>query len=180
MLQRRMQIRVFEGLRCTSRECCRVTCVGRIASDAFFRMSSEPLDPEYCRFYFLYKCCQINKKLLIPYKTWIQRPDCLTPLPRPLRLPVNMALWKRLIRFKDASGTIRYGEPDVSDAFQVQELLGQGKLKATGLDGSDPFDLQPTAQKYAVKELLGILEPENVPLVKCIGLNYMKHSKYSP
>lgn len=90
-----------------------------------------------------------------------------------------MALWKRLIRFKDVSGAIRFGEPDVSDASQVQELLEQGKLEATGFDGSDPFDLRPTVQKYAVKELLGILEPENVPLVKCIGLNYMKHSMYS-
>lgn len=89
-----------------------------------------------------------------------------------------MALWKRLIRFKDASGAIRFGEPDVYDASQVQGLVEQGKLEATGFEGSDPFDLQPTAQKYAVKEVLGILEPDNVPLIKCIGLNYMKHSMY--
>lgn len=88
-----------------------------------------------------------------------------------------MVSWNRLIRFKDPSGVIRFGEPDVSDASQVQELLDQGKLEAFEFDGTGLFDLHPTQTKYTVKSLLSILEPGDVPIVKCIGLNYMKHSK---
>lgn len=88
-----------------------------------------------------------------------------------------MASWKRLIRFEDPSGVIRFGEPNVADAAQVEELLQQGTLEATSFEGTGPFDLKPTGSKYTVKKLLGILKPEDVPIVKCIGLNYLKHSK---
>ena len=90
-----------------------------------------------------------------------------------------MASWKRLIRFEDPSGTVRFGEPCVTDAAQVDNFQQQGKLEATGFDGTGPFDLKRTETKYTVKKLLGILEPEDVPIVKCIGLNYMKHSTCS-
>lgn len=87
-----------------------------------------------------------------------------------------MATWQRLIRFEDDSGVVRFGEPSLSDAGEINTLIKNGSLKATGLDGSGPFDLQPTGAIHKVHKLLATLGPEDVPIVKCIGLNYIKHS----
>ena len=88
-----------------------------------------------------------------------------------------MAGWQRLIRFEDSSGTVRFGEPLIEDAAQIQDVLRSGKLEATAFEGTSPFDLKPTGKTFTVKNLLGILKEEDVPIIKCIGLNYLKHSK---
>lgn len=85
--------------------------------------------------------------------------------------------WERLIRFQDESGQQRFGEPVIKDADELESLLGKGELFANEFKGSDPFTLEATGQKTKVVKLLGILEPTDVPIVKCVGLNYMKHSK---
>lgn len=88
--------------------------------------------------------------------------------------------WERLIRFEDESGQQRFGEPVIKDADELEALLGKGELFANEFKGSDPFTLEATGQKTKVAKLLGILEPTDVPIVKCVGLNYMKHSKSNP
>ena len=82
-----------------------------------------------------------------------------------------------MIRFEDESGRVRYGDPHIEDAAQLQESFEKGSLVAKVLDGDDPFALKDTGDTSKVKKLLPILTPANVPIIKCIGLNYMKHSK---
>ena len=42
-------------------------------------------------------------------------------------------------------------------------------------EGSGSFVLTGPDSRRRVKKILGILTPEDVPVVKCIGLNYAKH-----
>ena len=85
--------------------------------------------------------------------------------------------WHRLIRLEDEVGCVKFGEPCINDAEELDTSLQRGSLVAKVLVGSDPFALKETGDKCKVKKLLPILKPENVPIIKCIGLNYMKHSK---
>ena len=84
--------------------------------------------------------------------------------------------WQRLIKFKDSQGQIHYGEPVINDADELTEKLAAYELKAVVLDGSGIANLHPTGDTVEVTELLGPLTPADVPSVKCIGLNYTKHS----
>lgn len=87
-----------------------------------------------------------------------------------------MSAWSRFIRFVDDKGQTRFGEPDISDVTELVQLASDGKLYATELLGDDPFSLTAGSKRLHVKELLGILTPSDVPVVRCVGLNYMKHS----
>lgn len=90
-----------------------------------------------------------------------------------------MASWQRLIRFVGDDDEVHYGEPIISSAAELIHLLDQGKLSAKELRGATPFDCTETGKELKVKSLLGPLLPANVPIIRCVGLNYMKHSKYS-
>lgn len=90
--------------------------------------------------------------------------------------------FSRLIRFRDQHGKERFGEPVINDADELLERLQTNELYATVLEGTGPFDLtltSSTERKVKVTEILPILQPSDVPLVRCIGLNYIKHSKSS-
>lgn len=87
--------------------------------------------------------------------------------------------WQRLIRFEDDAGRQHFGEPLIANADELQSLLESGSLKAKVLAGDGPFSLSATGEECKVKTLLGVLQPADVPIIKCIGLNYMKHSKSS-
>lgn len=63
-----------------------------------------------------------------------------------------------------------------SDVTQLVPLASDGKLYAKELVGDDPFSLTAGSNRLHVKELLGILTPSDVPIIRCVGLNYMKHS----
>lgn len=84
--------------------------------------------------------------------------------------------WQRLIKFKDPQGQVHYGEPIINDADELAEKLTSKTLEAKLLQGDSIPDLQPTGDTSTVAELLGPLTPKDVPIVKCIGLNYTKHS----
>ena len=81
-------------------------------------------------------------------------------------------MWQRLIRFRDIEGQVHYGEPLINDA----EDLAKKDLQASILIGSDIFSLQSSGSKAAVAEILGPLKPADVPIIKCVGLNYATHS----
>ncbi|KAF9894107.1 hypothetical protein FE257_009080 [Aspergillus nanangensis] len=85
--------------------------------------------------------------------------------------------WERLIRFRDAAGTVRFGEPIIGndDVSLLDESVAKGSLQARCLEGSDIFSLAPTSETVTVSELLAPLSPSDVPIIKCVGLNYMKH-----
>ncbi len=85
--------------------------------------------------------------------------------------------WQRVIRFEDDTGTSHFGEPLIDKAEDLETLLEKGELFADVLEGDGPFDLTTKGSKKAVKKILGLFTPEDIPIVKCIGLNYMKHSK---
>ncbi|KAK2786860.1 hypothetical protein FQN52_007601 [Onygenales sp. PD_12] len=85
--------------------------------------------------------------------------------------------WSRLIRFVDDDGQTRFGEPDITKADQLSELVASGELYAAELLGDDLFSLSTGGKRLHVKQLLGILQPSDVPIIRCIGLNYTKHIK---
>lgn len=87
--------------------------------------------------------------------------------------------WDRLVRFVSSSdGEAKYGEPilDSADA-DVAALARDGKLEVNVFSGDDALSAQPTGSKDKVKTLLGPLRPQEVPIIRCIGLNYKTHIK---
>jgi 2-keto-4-pentenoate hydratase/2-oxohepta-3-ene-1,7-dioic acid hydratase in catechol pathway len=90
----------------------------------------------------------------------------------------KMFSWKRLIRFEDANGTIHHGEPIVEDGQDVGAVFESGNLEAYIIEGNDIYgDCKVTSQRVAVRKLLGPLGQEEVPIIRCVGLNYMLHIK---
>lgn len=85
--------------------------------------------------------------------------------------------WARLIRFVSTDGTTIFGDALLDDASEIHQKISQNSLYAQELSGSSPFDLQPTGKKVQVKSLLPLLQSSDVPVIRCIGLNYTKHSK---
>lgn len=85
--------------------------------------------------------------------------------------------WTKLIRFIAHDGKATFGDAIVDDASEVPQKLEENELYAIELEGSDPFALSSTGKKLHVKTLLALLTPSDVPLIRCIGLNYTKHSR---
>jgi len=84
--------------------------------------------------------------------------------PSPLTSP-TVAPTGRLIRFLDATGAIRHGEP-------VDDTLSEAAVFA-----GDPLSgLTRTAEVLPVAKLLA---PVNPPNILCIGLNYRRHAEES-
>ena len=85
--------------------------------------------------------------------------------------------WTRLVRF-ESGGEIFLGEPDISKAGELHVKLEGGGLYADVYEGDSFHSLsqQPT-QRKKVDQILAFLEPKDVPIIKCVGLNYVKHSK---
>jgi len=91
----------------------------------------------------------------------------------------KLIAWDRLVRYVSASdGTVKYGQPilDSPDA-NVAALAKEGKLEVHVAEGSDPLAARPGSQKDQVKSLLGPFRVEDVPIIRCIGLNYKTHIK---
>jgi hypothetical protein len=91
----------------------------------------------------------------------------------------NLVPWNRLVRFNDAQGKIRYGEPilETEDA-DIAALARDGKLRVKVYEGSGPLSCEPTDEEAKVEKLLGPLESKDTPLIYCIGLNYKAHSAF--
>lgn len=85
--------------------------------------------------------------------------------------------WSRLIRFVTDSGATTFGDPCVEDGADLIPFMKRNELYAIRLEGKDPFALTRTDEKIRVERLLGVLNVEDVVIFKCIGLNYVKHSK---
>jgi 2-keto-4-pentenoate hydratase/2-oxohepta-3-ene-1,7-dioic acid hydratase in catechol pathway len=88
-----------------------------------------------------------------------------------------MVNWNRLIRFQDESGKVYYGEPIVNDSEDVGQLFESGNLEALVIDGDIYGDCVVSEQRVTVKKLLGPLTQGQVPIIRCVGLNYMLHIK---
>ncbi|KAF4621955.1 hypothetical protein G7Y89_g14391 [Cudoniella acicularis] len=93
-----------------------------------------------------------------------------------------MVAWERLIRFVATDGRILRGEPILpSPDFDLGETTAETKLQAKIITGADMYDdtgaTKVTDEVVTVKELLGPLGQEDVPILRCVGLNYAKHVK---
>ncbi|KAA8902968.1 hypothetical protein TRICI_005774 [Trichomonascus ciferrii] len=89
-----------------------------------------------------------------------------------------MVTWTRLIRFIATDGKTYKGEPIVSTDEDIGKLHESDRtLQALEIKGDDIFSDECIVSDNVleVKKLLGPLVPDDVPLVKCVGLNYMNH-----
>lgn len=96
-------------------------------------------------------------------------------------MPSNTALpWTRLVRYSSTlDGPVKYGEPIVdNETTDIAQLAKDGILEVTQLVGDNPFSLQTTSTTETVYKLFGPFEPKDVPIIRCIGLNYKTHSMF--
>jgi 2-keto-4-pentenoate hydratase/2-oxohepta-3-ene-1,7-dioic acid hydratase in catechol pathway len=91
----------------------------------------------------------------------------------------KLIAWDRLVRYVSASdGIVKYGQPILdSPDVDVAALAGEGKLEVHVAEGENPLAARPGSQKDQVKSLLGPFRVEDVPIIRCIGLNYKTHIK---
>jgi hypothetical protein len=92
--------------------------------------------------------------------------------------------WDRLIRFIATDGRELRGQPILpSPDFDVGTTTAETGLKAKviSMANHDIFDpaTKVTDEEVVVKELLGPVTIDEVPIIRCIGLNFIKHSKFS-
>ncbi|EXJ56368.1 uncharacterized protein A1O5_12635 [Cladophialophora psammophila CBS 110553] len=94
-----------------------------------------------------------------------------------------MATWSHLIRFQ-SNNNIYYGDaifPKGSDPTDVVSIAAAGKLQAHIIEGDgNPISIispgvKATGKIAPVEKLLSPIIREQVPIIRCIGLNYMKH-----
>ncbi|KAH6892385.1 hypothetical protein B0T10DRAFT_458099 [Thelonectria olida] len=85
--------------------------------------------------------------------------------------------WSRLIRFVDDNGNETFGEPVITDDKDFEERLARNDLWAVEYKGASPVAPLARGENVHVKAIRDILKPTDVPIIKCIGLNYMKHIK---
>ncbi|RFU28420.1 hypothetical protein B7463_g7902, partial [Scytalidium lignicola] len=93
-----------------------------------------------------------------------------------------MVVWERLIRFVATDGRVLRGEPILpSPDFDLGDTAAETKLQAKVIVGSDIYDTtgatKVSDEIVTVKQLLGPLAAEEVPILRCVGLNYAKHIK---
>lgn len=104
--------------------------------------------------------------------------------PNILRLTMSSVSWSRLIRFNPAgSQQVFYGEPIANDYSDIGSLADRGLLTARVLQVDSEGPLSPnarlTSEALTVAKLLGPLDRSSCTDIKCIGLNYKKHSELS-
>jgi hypothetical protein len=102
----------------------------------------------------------------------------------PTITPTMPPNWDRLIRFIATDGRELRGEPILpSPDFDVGTTTAETGLKAKVIKvaNNDIFDAatKVTDEEVTVKELLGPVTQEEVPIIRCIGLNFIKHSASS-
>ena len=93
--------------------------------------------------------------------------------------------WDRLIRFIATDGRELRGQPILPstdfDVGSTTEATGL-KAKVISVANGDIFsaDTKVTDEEVTVKKLLGPVTTDEVPIIRCIGLNFIKHSKSQP
>jgi hypothetical protein len=92
--------------------------------------------------------------------------------------------WTRLIRFLATDGRVLRGEPILPNPdFDLGNTTEQTQLQVRVLIGDDIYDTtgetKVSDEIVTVKRLLGPLLAQDVDILRCVGLNYAKHSKSS-
>ncbi|GKU10876.1 fumarylacetoacetate hydrolase family protein [Fusarium langsethiae] len=88
--------------------------------------------------------------------------------------------WKRLIRFVSTDGRLLRGEPILpTPDFDLGNTTEETKLQARVIEGDDIYDTtgvtRVTDEVVTVKTLLGPIAASEVPILRCVGLNYATH-----
>lgn len=96
-----------------------------------------------------------------------------------------MVVWTRLIRFIATDGRTLRGEPILpSPGFDLGKTTETTRLQARIISGDDIYDIsgktKVTDEVVTVRHLLGPLTVAEVPILRCVGLNYAKHSMFLP
>lgn len=92
--------------------------------------------------------------------------------------------WERLIRFVATDGRVLRGEPILpSEGFDIGYTEESTGLQAKVIEGTDILDetgvTKVTDEVVTVQRLLGPLVATEIDTIRCVGLNYAKHSKSS-
>lgn len=85
--------------------------------------------------------------------------------------------WTRLIRFVDDNGKETFGEPCIESEQELTERLSKNDLYAVEYKGETAVSASTKGEKVHVKALRNLFKPSDVPIIRCIGLNYVAHSK---
>lgn len=90
--------------------------------------------------------------------------------------------WQRLIRFVATDGLIYRGEPILpATDFDIGTTTDSTGLRAKVIEGADIYDAtgktRVTDTVVTVQQLLGPLGQGEVDILRCVGLNYTKHSE---
>ncbi|KAI5458342.1 hypothetical protein BGZ63DRAFT_456957 [Mariannaea sp. PMI_226] len=88
--------------------------------------------------------------------------------------------WDRLIRFVATDGRVLRGQPRLPDPdYDLGTFKEDDNLEANVIVGKDIFslngDTKVTDEIVKVKKIIGPLTSDDVPVLRCIGLNYAKH-----
>ncbi|KAM0267948.1 hypothetical protein ACHAPA_005547 [Fusarium lateritium] len=88
--------------------------------------------------------------------------------------------WQRLIRFVSTDGRVLRGEPILpTPDFDLGNTTEDTKIQARVIDGDDIYNTagvtRVTDEVATVKTLLGPLTSSEVPIFRCVGLNYATH-----
>lgn len=92
--------------------------------------------------------------------------------------------WTRLIRFIATDGRTLRGEPILpTPTTDLGFTTESDNLQARVIEGSDIYDTtgetRVSDEIVSVKTILGPLAQTDVPILRCVGLNYAKHSAFS-
>ena len=91
--------------------------------------------------------------------------------------------WKRLIRFQSLDGRILRGEPLVAADVDIGFITAADEVQARVLSGDDIYDTtgrtRLTDEVVDVETVLAPLDKKEVPILRCVGLNYAKHSTFA-
>ncbi|KAF5227139.1 hypothetical protein FAUST_11965 [Fusarium austroamericanum] len=85
--------------------------------------------------------------------------------------------WNRLIRFVDDNGNETFGDPEIQNDKDFAERLANNDLWAVEYKGRSPVSQLVKCERIHVKEIRELLRSSDVPIIRCIGLNYIKHIK---
>jgi hypothetical protein len=91
-------------------------------------------------------------------------------------------VWSRLIRFEATDGRILNGQPILPRGTSVDLglITAADSIKAHVVTGDDIFDTsgktRVTNEEVNVKRVLAPMRREDIPILRCVGLNYAKHS----
>ena len=90
----------------------------------------------------------------------------------------DLVPWDRLVRYVSEDSKEQFGEPILNTPDDdLAARARAGELQVRVMEGGNPLNARSTARIEKVARLLGPLRVQDVPIIRCIGLNYKTHIK---